>query len=138
MLRHPHVQASQEDLAMRLQQEMKARTSSSSPRQKLFHKTLAFFVALSKQGCGAPPFEETIYEGEEAERRAERIGQLEKVRRGHEPKTTCPGRLIFEYDRNGAAFLRFVCSVESFLFYLFMLGPIDVNTTAAVAIEIIS
>lgn len=107
----PHTKASREDVARRLQQEMNARTSCSSPKQRLFQKTLAFFIALSNQGCGAPPCEDTVYEGEEAERRMEQLTQLERVQRGHKAKLTCDGRLIFQYDNKGAAFLRCVVSL---------------------------
>lgn len=126
-----HVQASRKDLAARLEHEMRMRASSLSPKQKLFQKTLAFFAAFQKQGCGAPPLEETVYEGEEAESRMEWIKQLERVRRGHEPKATCDGRLVFEYDHSGAPFVRCVSHQNSLVLLIYLGSPDASITTLA-------
>ncbi|KAJ7676899.1 hypothetical protein DFH06DRAFT_976937 [Mycena polygramma] len=90
----------------RLTMEHTNRDDYSSTRSALFKKTLAYFAALLRQGCGAPPHEATVYHGDEFERRASWLIQQEKARRGHPARPTCDGRLQLEYDANGKAFVK--------------------------------
>ncbi|KII83539.1 hypothetical protein PLICRDRAFT_32876 [Plicaturopsis crispa FD-325 SS-3] len=50
--------------------------------------------------------QETQYYGEEAENREAWLQQQENARRGHDPKPTCQGRILFDYDKHGKAFVR--------------------------------
>ncbi|KAJ6453265.1 hypothetical protein DFH09DRAFT_964017 [Mycena vulgaris] len=102
----PHVSASREEITERLRQAQFDRERHSSTRSVLFQKTLAYFVALSKQGCGAPPYEPTTYFGVELEQRQAWLLQRDKIRRGHISKPSCEGRLLFQYDSRGNAFIR--------------------------------
>ncbi|KAJ7437910.1 hypothetical protein B0H11DRAFT_1884881 [Mycena galericulata] len=94
------------DILRRLETERFNRDKYSSTRSDLFKKTLAYFGALSRQGCGAPPHEATVYHGEELEQRTAWLLQQEKARRGHPSKPTCDGRLQLRYDSNGQAFIK--------------------------------
>ncbi|KAJ7257624.1 hypothetical protein C8J57DRAFT_1074290 [Mycena rebaudengoi] len=105
-LSRAHITASREDISQRLRNAQLDRERHSSTRSALFQKTLAYFVALMKQGCSAPPHEATDYFGEELEQRQAWLLQLQRNRRGHSPKTSCDGRLLFQYDNQGKAFIR--------------------------------
>ncbi|KAJ6624512.1 hypothetical protein B0H10DRAFT_1943119 [Mycena sp. CBHHK59/15] len=105
-LTQPHLTVSRDDITDRLHREQLNREKHSSTRSALFKKTLAYFAALSKQGCGAPPHEATIYLSAELEQRESWLLQQEKIRRGHLSKPTCDGRLLFQYDNLGKAFIR--------------------------------
>lgn len=107
-LKKPHVCASTEVLAQQLQSERNTRQLKSSPKQQLFKKTCAYFTALENQGCMGPPHEVTIYTGGEANRRKEHLQEIQKRQRGHLSKIKCNGRLLFEYDHAGQAFVRSV------------------------------
>lgn len=102
----PHVAASREDLRLRLEQERQTSEQHSSTRRQLFEKTLALFIAISKQGCPAPRYEATHYTEEEKTRREEWIRQKETAQRGHSDTNalTCEGRILFRKDNEGAAF----------------------------------
>ena len=58
-----------------------------------------------KQGCGAPPFETTVFNEEEIRIQEARLLQAERVQRGHPTKNKCNGRIKFNYDREGRSFL---------------------------------
>lgn len=99
MARTPHEKASREDLSQRLLEDRATRFQQASLHQALFSKTLAYFTAITKQGCGVPPFETTIFNEEEIRVREARLLQAERVQRGHPTKHKCNGRIKFNYDR---------------------------------------
>ncbi|KAJ7194417.1 hypothetical protein GGX14DRAFT_576364 [Mycena pura] len=104
-LRAPHTTASREEIARRLALEQKQQDDHLSTNAILFRKTLSYFVALQRQGCGGPPHEETVYSASELDEWDEWIAQQEQIRRGHSPRPTCNGRLFFRYDGQGRAFV---------------------------------
>jgi hypothetical protein len=106
LVREPHCRASRLDLQSRLDIAWKAEHLHSSPTRDIFHKTFALWSALHKQGCGGEPNEPTLYSEAETLQRQIWERQIENGRRGHEPKPTCNGRLIFQYDSRGHAFVR--------------------------------
>lgn len=73
-------------------------------------KTLSYFTALKRLGCGAEPFEPTIFSESEAAMETEKKQLCDLERRGHPGKATCEGRLLFEYSRDGRPFIRYVFS----------------------------
>jgi hypothetical protein len=72
----------------------------------LYKKTFAFWSALCRQGCGVPCYEPTFFSGEEVTSQLDWAYQKEQARRGHNPKPTCDGRLIFGRNSMGKAFVR--------------------------------
>lgn len=66
---------------------------------------LAYFIAIMKQGCGAPPFKTTVFNEEEIQIQEARLLQAERVQHGHPTKNKCNGRIKFNYDREGCSFL---------------------------------
>ncbi|KAH7917224.1 hypothetical protein BV22DRAFT_1026787 [Leucogyrophana mollusca] len=101
-----HCRASRDDLRHRLEIDCETRKRELIPYAELRQKTLSLFVALKKNGCGAPPFEIACDPVNGTTKRSEWDLQLEKSRRGHEAKAACDGRLIFEYDRKGIPFVQ--------------------------------
>ncbi|KAJ7192674.1 hypothetical protein GGX14DRAFT_546454 [Mycena pura] len=81
------------------------RQSYTSTNGTLFRKTLAYFVARKKQGCGAPLLEETRYSEVEMQQREAWLGQQDRARRGHAARPTCAGRLLFRHNIDGRAFI---------------------------------
>ncbi|KAF6743327.1 hypothetical protein DFP72DRAFT_828127 [Ephemerocybe angulata] len=69
----------------------------------LLRRTLSYYEAVRIQGCLAPKYEETRRTNEE-QREYESLQEANtKARRGHDPKETCDGRVIFEeWPRIGA------------------------------------
>lgn len=50
----PHSSASRDDLIRRLSMDNLAHCAQNRPEKELFQRTLAFYVSVRKQGCGAP------------------------------------------------------------------------------------
>lgn len=110
-LKEPHIHASAEVLAQRLQADQNARHSKSSPQQLLFRKTCGYFTALKSQGCSGPPHERTVYIGDDTQKHKEHLEDIQRRQRGHPSKAKCDGRLLFEYDHAGHAFIRLATSL---------------------------
>ncbi|EAU88652.2 hypothetical protein CC1G_01025 [Coprinopsis cinerea okayama7 len=82
---------------------------------ELIERTLAYFQSLKTHGCILPPSDETgtvelqlEYEqslGSEPEVNNFHA-QVQKARRGHLPRPSCSGNLVFEYDKHGKAYIR--------------------------------
>ncbi|KAF7294020.1 hypothetical protein MKEN_01448100 [Mycena kentingensis (nom. inval.)] len=101
----PHVSASREGIEQSLAVTQADRNSVASTRVELQQKTLSYYVVLKRQGCGAPPHEPTTYWGVELEERSRDLALAAEIRRGHDPKPTCDGRLLFKYDATGNPFI---------------------------------
>ncbi|KAF7327180.1 hypothetical protein MKEN_00295100 [Mycena kentingensis (nom. inval.)] len=103
-LLQPHTKASRADVARTLAGQQAERDEHASARATLQQKTLAYFVVLQREGCGAPLYEPTIYVGAELDERERQLEVRERIRRGHASKATCEGRLLFmceHYNRRG-------------------------------------
>ncbi|KAF7969705.1 hypothetical protein HWV62_26162 [Athelia sp. TMB] len=101
--RIPHTQVTQELLKLRIQQSQRLHNTNSA-EQALFEKTLSVYRAFKVHGCLGPPVSSPnpppISSPTEWET------QLQKFRRGAAPKLTCSGKLIFDYNCEGKAFVR--------------------------------
>jgi hypothetical protein len=97
----PHQAVTSEDLKRRVHWQRPRRTSA---QQVLFKKTLSLYCAYRIQGC-LGPVDETVQVNREDEQ-DEWVVQTQKSRQGHDAKLTCNGRLIFDYDYYGKAFVR--------------------------------
>lgn len=101
----PHCQVTREDLVRRVQQ---SNFSQYSPSSRVFQKTISLWAAFCKEGCGAPPYKDTLLNKVEEQQHTRWNAQMEAGRRGHEAKPTCQGRLVFEYNSAGKALVRYV------------------------------
>lgn len=112
----PHYRADRKELFQRISGARTKRLGGSSNdlQQQLLQKTLSLWSSFRRLGCQAPPFEATYFDKSEQERLEQWNEQMDRKRRGHEPKKTCDGRLLFEYDHKGKAFVR--CVVLSICF----------------------
>lgn len=63
---------------------------------------------MRKFGCGAPPFEDTIFLGRDHVEQERWNLQKERARRGHNAKPTCQGCILFEYSYSGEPYIRLV------------------------------
>jgi hypothetical protein len=107
----PHESASRETVEDRLQMDRETRLDAASPTRDIFQKTSAYLTALRRSGCGAPAYEGTTLNHTELAQRSVDNEHLAKLQRGYVPtKTTCDGRVFFEYDFSGHPFVRFVFS----------------------------
>jgi hypothetical protein len=105
----PHESASREAVEERLRMDRESRLDAASPTKDVFQKTSAYLTALRRSGCGAPTYEGTTLNPTELAQRSVDNTHLAKLQRGYVPtKTTCDGRIFFEYDFSGHPFLRFV------------------------------
>lgn len=104
----PYCRANRDELFQRvsLAQTKRLGGSSGDLQQQLLQKTLSLWSSFRQLGCQAPPFETTYLDKMEQERSERWNDQMDRKRRGHEPKKTCDGRLVFEYDNRGKAFVR--------------------------------
>ncbi|KZP19049.1 hypothetical protein FIBSPDRAFT_955798 [Athelia psychrophila] len=101
----PHETASREALKSRLRQSQLLRNVTSA-QQALFAKTLTLYRSYRVHGClgsvslSTPPMPPTDVEDDVW------LARLQQIRRGHDPKLTCDGQLIFDYNETGEAFIR--------------------------------
>jgi hypothetical protein len=102
----PHCQATRDDIHHNLTHAQRLLQSRNNLSQQLLMKTLALWSSFRCIGCGAPPYETTTYHGMERDQVERWNAQKEKARRGHEAKSTCQGRLLFEYDIRGIPYVR--------------------------------
>jgi hypothetical protein len=98
----PHENVTREDLKLLVAQQQ--RPHGTPAQQALFEKTLSLYRVYRVHGCLGPLDPLAIStandEGDEW------ATQKEKARRGHNPKLTCNGQLVFDYDHTGKAFVR--------------------------------
>ena len=104
--RYPHERATRDDLKSRIAQDQRSRLYGTSAQQTLFEKTLSLYRAYLVHGCLGPVDMACVAMTNGDFRDNQWAAQTEKSRRGHDPKFTCNGRLIFDYDNNGKAFVR--------------------------------
>jgi hypothetical protein len=97
----PHENVTREDLKLRVAQQQ--RPYGTSAQQALFEKTLSLYRVYRVHGCLGPldPLAIDTVNDED-----EWAAQNQKARRGHNPKLTCNGCLVFDYDHAGKAFVR--------------------------------
>ena len=100
--RKPHENVTREDLKLRVTQQQ--RPHGTPVQQALFEKTLSLYRVYRVHGCLGPldPFVISTA-NDEGDKWAM---QNQKARRGHNPKLTCNGQLIFDRDQTGKAFVR--------------------------------
>ena len=108
-VREPHEKATHEDLRLRVTQNQQITSHSSGATcQALFEKTLSLYRAYRAHGCLGPldPFIRTA--ANNAAEVDEWTAQIVQSWRGHDPKLTCGGKIIFDYDHDGKAFVQFI------------------------------
>jgi hypothetical protein len=98
-----HCSASRQSLKLQLEKghQHDSRQMLDSFTHDLYKKTFAFWMALCKQGCGAPGHEQTYFSAEETSHQLEWADQKVQGQRGDDAKVTCDGRLVFERDSKG-------------------------------------
>ncbi|KAF7965062.1 hypothetical protein HWV62_696 [Athelia sp. TMB] len=99
----PHTQVTQESFKLRVQQVQRLQ-SAGPAEQALLEKSLSYYRAYKVLGCLGPSAPSADQSGTVSP--TEWAAQLEKFRRGAKPKSTCNGRLIFDYNYEGRAFIR--------------------------------
>lgn len=107
-MRTPHVAATRETLKLYLQELQKLR-NFSDPQQALFAKTLTVYRSYRTLGCLGPVAYSSLIQSaidSEDDDEDEWCTRLRNIRRGHDPKSTCNGKLLFEHDQEGRAFVR--------------------------------
>ena len=105
-VRQPHERATHEDLKLHVMQDQQTCIDGTSARQNLFEKTLSLYHAYCAHGCLGPPDTSNKVTIQNSTQDDQWSMQNERSRRGHEPKITCDGRLIFDHDLHGKAFVR--------------------------------
>lgn len=102
----PHERATRDDLKLRVMQSQRSRLHGTSAHQALFEKTLSLYRAYLVHGCLGPTDTSCTAIASADFGDDQWVLQNERSRRGHDPKPTCNGRLIFDYDHSGKAFVR--------------------------------
>jgi hypothetical protein len=100
--RKPHENVTKENLQFRVAQQQQP---DGTPAQRaLFEKTLSLYRVYRVHGCLGPldPLAISTANDEDDEWAI----RSQKARRGHNPKLTCDGQLIFDYDQTGKAFVQ--------------------------------
>jgi hypothetical protein len=101
----PHLKATRADLKLRLVQDQHIHLQTSAHRA-LFEKSLSLYRAYCTHGCLGPADAST--NSEHAVEDNQWILQKKRAQRGHDSKPKCDGKLIFDHDLNGKAFVRSV------------------------------
>ncbi|KAF7968248.1 hypothetical protein HWV62_31541 [Athelia sp. TMB] len=104
-LRAPHETATREALQLRLQESQKLR-NVSLVQQAVFSKSLTLYRSYRVHGCLGPVSPSVFPTPSPDDAESDWLMRLRQIRRGHDPKLTCDGRLIFDYDQAGQAFVR--------------------------------
>lgn len=107
-----HVKVSRQDLHHHQMLYTQNALQSSDLHHQLRQKTLSLWSALQKFGCGAPPYEPTIFSGESLIKQQDWNLQKQKARRGHDSKPTCEGRIILQNSLSGRLCIRWGASIE--------------------------
>ena len=86
---------------------------SSSTEHVLLEKTLTLYKSYLMHGClGSLPDGDSL-DSTPKMQDSDLQNKIEKGRRGHTPKLTCPGKLIFDYDhKSGQAFVQYVVNLS--------------------------
>jgi hypothetical protein len=101
--RKPHQSVTHSDIKLRAQQQQPRKTSA---QQALFEKTLSLYRGYRVHGCLGPAEAQLAQDSGEDDQDNDWMVQTRKSRRGHDAKLTCSGQLIFDYDRDGKAFVQ--------------------------------
>lgn len=127
----PHTTASREALSRRLEvlNSEDRQKAAMSPSSQVFIKTLSYFSALKRLGCGSPIYETTVFTEIELKEREETRKKRNLETRGHPGKETCNGRLYFEYASKGEPFIRCVTHNHYCLIQAYKFNISDVNIT---------
>lgn len=113
-VRVPHSKASREALSQRLKiLHSEERRQISSPENSVFLKTLSYFSALRRHGCGSPLYETTMFSAQELKDRSHQEEHRNIERSGHPGRETCKGRLLFQYKSDGHPFIQCVQYLSS-------------------------
>ena len=96
----PHQAVTREDLEFCVTQQQQPQ--STSAQQALFEKTLSLYHVYKVHSCLGP----TDAPAKEDTNQDEWTLQNEKAHCGQQAKLTCRGRLLFDYDHTGKAFVR--------------------------------
>jgi hypothetical protein len=97
----PHQAVTPEDLKLRVTQQQQP--EGNSAQRALFEKTLSLYHVYRVHGCLSPTDMPAISKDDEQD---EWPALNQKARRGHNPKLTCNGQLIFDYDHTGKPYVR--------------------------------
>ena len=82
---------------------------STSEARTIHERTVSYAHALLQHGCGAPELEPTHLSQDEREQRDMHHDLLTRARRGVPLKNgLCQGRLLFNFDHKGVAFIWYV------------------------------
>ncbi|KIJ41766.1 hypothetical protein M422DRAFT_255076 [Sphaerobolus stellatus SS14] len=100
-LKIPHVQASRELLAERLQLESAINAMSTGPARTILRRTVAHINALKKRGCGFPFQEVTLLTPDEELQWTTMREEGLLARRGQEISELCRGRLLYTVNKEG-------------------------------------
>ncbi|KDQ62455.1 hypothetical protein JAAARDRAFT_54405 [Jaapia argillacea MUCL 33604] len=105
---------SMKNIELRLARDKASRKYLGTPMHDLFEKTLALWSAFQDLGCTGPLFEPTTYTSDENTRRKLWLLLLERVQRGHEPRATCDGHLLFQRSKVGKPYVRYDINESSY------------------------
>jgi len=107
--REPHEKATREDLRLRVTQNQQITSHSTGARARLCSKkTLSLYRAYRAHGCLGPLDPFIRMAANNAAEVDEWAAQIVQSRRGHDPKLHMWWEIIFDYDHDGKAFVRFV------------------------------
>ncbi|KAF7981503.1 hypothetical protein HWV62_33057 [Athelia sp. TMB] len=101
----PHVTATRAALKTRLRESQQLQNVSRA-EQALLSKTLTLYRSYRILGCLGPASCSALPTTAPDEDEDEWLARLRKIRRGHDPKLTCDGKLVFDHDEAGQAFVR--------------------------------
>lgn len=109
----PHTHATRDALKQRLKEsQYQMRTvGTCSAQWALFEKTLSLYRSYHVNGCMGPasPTETVttdLHSNHEDDEEHTWRAQLQQIRRGHSTKPSCDGKLLFDYDPAGKAFVQ--------------------------------
>lgn len=102
----PHSSASRDDLRVRIHEDRLTQQANQGPQREIFETTLALWTALQKFGCTGPPQVDTVYSESERAARERHLEIYARIRRGHDAKHTCDGRLLLDYDLRESVIIR--------------------------------
>jgi hypothetical protein len=105
--RKPHTTANRGSIEERLRTDREYRLEISSPTRDIFQKTAAYLTAIRRSGCRGPLYEPTSFNDSETQRREMEAEHSMRLQRGYlSSERLCEGRLMFEYNFSGKAYLK--------------------------------
>ncbi|KZP25255.1 hypothetical protein FIBSPDRAFT_909652 [Athelia psychrophila] len=95
--------------ALRNPHEAATREALQVPAQRvLFAKTLTLYRSYCAHGCLGPSSPSEFLAASLDDTESAWLARLQEMRRGHNCKVTCDGRLIFDHDTAGQAFTEYL------------------------------